>query len=62
MPASTFMIFLHCFQIRSSRIEFFPLLQALALEVEEDATAKRLDELKIMVEKVLTRFEEEVSK
>ena len=49
-----------CFQIRFGRIEFFPLLQALALEVEEDETGKQLDELKMMVEKVLMRFEEEV--
>ena len=47
-------------QIREGKIDFFPLLHALALEVEEDETGKQLDELKQMVERVLKRFEEEV--
>ena len=47
-------------QIRAGKLEFFPLLHALALEDEEDETGKQLSELKTMVEKVLKRFEEEV--
>ena len=42
-------------------MDFFPLLHALALKDEVDETGKQLDELKKMVEKVLNRFEEEVS-
>ena len=48
-------------QIRDGKIEFFPLLHALALEVEVDETGQQLNELKAMVERVLKRFEEEVS-
>lgn len=48
-------------QIRKEVITFFPLLQALAIEKEEDETKEMLNELKSMVESVLKRFEEEVS-
>ena len=54
------MLLLISVQIRAGKIEFFPLLHALVLEDEEDETGKQLDELKMMVEKVLKRFEEEV--
>lgn len=47
-------------QITHDRIDFFPLLVALALESEEDETAQQLQELKSMVSIVLDRFKEEV--
>ena len=49
-----------CIQIREKRIKFFPLLQALCLEAEEDETAQQLKELRTMVTSVLERFKEEV--
>ena len=49
-------------QVHEEKIDFFPLLHALALEKEEDETGKQLEELKAMVERVLQRFEEEVKK
>ena len=47
-------------QIRDKQIKFFPLLQALCLEAEEDETAQQLKELRTMVTSVLERFKEEV--
>lgn len=43
-------------------MDFFPLFHALDLKDEADETGKQLDELKTLVEKVLKRFDEEVSK
>lgn len=47
-------------QISDGKIEFFPLLQALCLELEEDETAHQLEALRAMVHTVLERFKEEV--
>ena len=44
------------------KIEFFPLLQALCLDTEEDDTAQQLESLRTMVTSVLDRFKEEVRK
>lgn len=47
-------------QVGDGKIEFFPLLQAQCLEIEEDETAQQLDALRAMVTTVLERFKEEV--
>lgn len=48
-------------QIRQQKLEFFPLLAALALgEEQEDETASRLEKLETMVKDVLDRFKAEV--
>lgn len=49
-------------QLKEQQPDFFPLLQALVLETEEDETAKQLDQLKAMVQDVLVRFRAEVSR
>ena len=48
-------------QIREKQIKFFPLLQALSLESEEDESAQQLKELRTMVTSVFKRFKDEVS-
>ncbi len=49
-----------CVQISEGQLDFFPLLDALALETEDDETSAKLDELREMVESVLERFKKEV--
>ncbi len=41
-------------------MDFFPLLDALALETEDDQTSAQLEELREMVNSVLKRFKKEV--
>ena len=50
----------NCPQVHQGKLEFFPLLEALSLEKEEDEVAGQLEELKGMVRNVLERFEKEV--